>query len=89
MSRGPICPTCSKAFDARSRPGGLHFANYKLGDAEGRDPLGRLTNLPDEAWLEATYAEAGFALVDTQRYRGEGADGVQRDWYALTVQRTG
>lgn len=68
------------------RPGGWHFANYKLGDAEGRDPLGRLTNLPDENWLEATYRDAGFRIAATERYRGEGADGVQRDWYALTLQ---
>ena len=69
------------------RPGGWHFANYKLGDAEGRDPLGRLTNLPDEAWLERAYSDAGFAIMHCQRYRGEGADGVQRDWYALTLRK--
>lgn len=67
------------------RPGGWHFANFKLGDGEGRDPLGRLTNFPDEAWLEGAYRAAGFAIVETERYRGEGADGVVRDWYALTV----
>ena len=69
------------------RPGGWHFANYKLGKAEGRDLLGRLTNLPDEAWLEKTYANAGFSIVASERYRGEGADGVQRDWLALTLQK--
>ncbi|MEW4447681.1 class I SAM-dependent methyltransferase [Qipengyuania sp. JC766] len=73
------------------RPGGWHFANYKLGDAdhpdEGRDPLGRLTNLPDEAWLEDTYRKAGFAIAATERYPGKGADGVQRDWYALTLRK--
>ncbi|MEC8714662.1 MAG: class I SAM-dependent methyltransferase [Pseudomonadota bacterium] len=69
------------------RENGLHFANYKLGIAEGRDPLGRLTNLPDEEWLEQTYRAAGFAILATQRYRGKGADGVQRDWYALTLRK--
>ena len=69
------------------KPGGWHFANYKLGSGEGRDPLGRLTNLPDEAWLEQAYLEADFAIEATERYRGEGADGVQRDWYALTMRR--
>ena len=69
------------------RPGGWHFANYKLGDGEGRDPLGRLTNFPDESWLESAYREAGFGIIDTERYRGEGADGVVRYWYALTVQK--
>ena len=69
------------------RDGGLHFANYKLGEAEGRDRLGRLTNLPEQDWLMQTYCDAGFALVDTERYRGKGADGTRRDWCALTVQR--
>ena len=73
------------------KPGGLHFANYKLGDAyhrdEGRDPLGRWTNLPDEGWIETAYRNAGFGIVETERYGGKGADGVQRDWYALTVKR--
>lgn len=69
------------------RPEGWHFANLKLGDGEGRDPLGRLTNFPDEAWLEDAYRAAGFAIVETERYRGDGADGVVRDWYALTLRR--
>ncbi|MBB3035250.1 class I SAM-dependent methyltransferase [Alteriqipengyuania lutimaris] len=72
------------------KPGGWHFANFKLGDAdhpdEGRDPLGRWTNLPDEAGLEAAYVQAGFAVVETERYRGNGSDGVQRDWLALTLR---
>ncbi len=67
--------------------GGWHFANFKLGDGEGRDPLGRLHNFPDEGFLEDAYRAAGFAIVDADRYRGEGADGVARDWYALTLQK--
>ena len=69
------------------RPGGWHFANYKLGTGEGRDPLGRLTNLPGEPWLESAYRMAGFAIVDTVCYRGKGADGVQRDWAAFTLRK--
>jgi SAM-dependent methyltransferase len=69
------------------RAGGWHFASFKLGEGDGRDPLGRLTNFPDEAWLENSYRAAGFAIVATERYRGEGADGVVRDWYALTVRK--
>ena len=79
-------PTVLASIRAALRPGGWHFANYKLGVAEGRDPLGRLTNLPNENWLEATYRDSGFDIAWTERYRGEGADGVQRDWYALTLR---
>ena len=80
-------PGVLASVHAALRANGLHFANYKLGSAEGRDPLGRLTNLPDEEWLELTYRAAGFAILATQRYRGKGADGIQRDWYALTLRK--
>ena len=80
-------PAVLAAIHRALRPGGWHFANYKLGDGEGRDLLGRLTNLPEESWLEEVYRDSGFAIVAAERYRGEGADGVQRDWYALTLRR--
>ncbi|WP_100258982.1 class I SAM-dependent methyltransferase [Qipengyuania seohaensis] len=90
LPRADLLPVLRSIHEAL-RPGGLHFANYKLGDEahpdEGRDPLGRWTNLPSPEWLEERYREAGFAILDAVRYRGEGADGVQRDWYALTVRR--
>ena len=80
-------PQVLAAIHCALNPGGWHFANYKLGTGEGRDPLGRLTNLPDEAWLEQVYEMAGFDIETAERYCGEGADGVQRDWYALTLRR--
>ncbi|MBX7461800.1 class I SAM-dependent methyltransferase [Qipengyuania huizhouensis] len=69
------------------KPGGLHFANYKLGDSEGRCLLGRLHNFPDPEWIESTYRGAGFELLETEIYRGKGADGTMRNWIALTVTR--
>lgn len=69
------------------RPGGWHFADFKLGDGEGRDPLGRLTNFPDRDWLSHAYCEAGFEIAEAEMYRGEGADGVVRDWCAMCVRR--
>ncbi|MBX7492931.1 methyltransferase domain-containing protein [Qipengyuania sp. 1NDW9] len=84
VPRSDLPPILTKILEAL-KPRGLHFANYKLGEAEGRDPLGRWANLPDEEWLESTYREAGFEVLAAERYRGKGADGVQRDWYALTL----
>ncbi|WP_370191527.1 class I SAM-dependent methyltransferase [Qipengyuania sp.] len=80
-------PAVLAAIRRALRPGGWHFANYKLGDGEGRDPLGRLTNLPDELWIERAYRDSAFELVSSERYPGEGADGVQRDWHALTLRK--
>lgn len=69
------------------RSDGWHFASFKLGDGEGRDPLGRLHNFPDRPWLASAYCTAGFSLVDLVQFRGEGADGVVRDWAALTAKK--
>ncbi len=80
-------PGILQAIHTALRPGGLHFANFKLGDGEGRDPLGRLHNFPDTEWLDKAYREAAFDIIDSEIYRGEGADGVVRDWYAMTMIR--
>ena len=80
-------PGVLAAIHRALRSGGWHFADYKLGDGEGRDPLGRLHNFPDRQWLEEAYREAGFAIVEAETYRGEGADGVVRDWHALTARK--
>ena len=41
------------------KTGGVFFASYKEGDADGRDTLSRYYNYPSQDWLRATYAEAG------------------------------
>ncbi|MBI1401974.1 MAG: methyltransferase domain-containing protein [Porphyrobacter sp.] len=68
-------------------PGGWHFASFKLGDAEGRDLLGRLHNFPSADWLIAAYREAGFSIAAQETYAGKASDGTQRDWIDLTVRK--
>ena len=68
-------------------PGGWHFASFKLGDAEGRDLLGRLHNFPPPEWLIAAYENAGFVVEAQAIYAGKASDGTQRDWTDLTVQK--
>ncbi|MEZ5682570.1 MAG: class I SAM-dependent methyltransferase [Erythrobacter sp.] len=86
-------PSVLAAIHRALRPSGLHFANYKLCDNanpdEGRDLLGRWTNLPSPEWLEEVYRQAGFIVLARERYAGKGSDGTQRDWLALTLQRSG
>lgn len=69
------------------RPGGWHYASYKLGDGEGRCLLGRLHNFPDQEWICQRYADAGFSLVNKHIWEGEGADGTVRDWIAITAKK--
>lgn len=68
------------------RRGGWHFASFKLGEAEGRDSLGRFYNFPDAAWLEALYRTIGWEIVAADRSIGGGFDNVTREWINLTVR---
>ena len=69
------------------KPGGWHYASYKLGDGEGRCLLGRLHNFPDPEWLVERYKAAGFAIESRFIWEGQGADGTVRDWVAITAQK--
>jgi len=80
-------PGVLAAIHRSLRPGGWHYASFKLGDGEARDSLGRLHNFPEEDWLIAAYESARFTLADACPFRGQGADGIERDWLALTIRR--
>jgi SAM-dependent methyltransferase len=41
------------------KPGGVFYASFKIGEADGRDSLGRYYNYVSPEWLRATYAESG------------------------------
>lgn len=82
-------PSVLAGIDRALKPGGWHYANYKLGNGEDRDTLGRLYNFPSAGWLTARYEVVeGWDIVDSKRYLGGGFDGVQRDWLALTVRKS-
>lgn len=87
------CPRAALAdvlarIDRALRPGGWFFASYKLGDAEGRDALGRFYNFPSADWLAAQYgAIPGWQIVDTRRYQAGGFDNVERDWIDLIARK--
>lgn len=84
-------PGILHAIHTALKPGGWHFANYKLADdthrEEGPDLLGRWTNLPSPELLEDLYSEAGFSIIERDRFAGNGSDGTQRDWLALTLRK--
>jgi SAM-dependent methyltransferase len=76
-----------KIFQAL-KPGGLHFANYKSGGAEGRDRYGRYFNFPSREQLLAAYRRGGeWQIISTEAYTGGGYDGRQGPWLALTAER--
>lgn len=70
------------------RPGGLHFASFKGGGAEGRDRFGRYFNYLARAEVESIYREAAvWDLLDITEGVGGGYDGAQGPWVQITVHR--
>lgn len=69
------------------RPGGWHFASYKLGEEEGRDGFGRFYNFPHADWLVAQYTAIGWEIVEVACDSGAGFDDVVREWINLTVKK--
>ncbi|GAA0276575.1 class I SAM-dependent methyltransferase [Alteraurantiacibacter aestuarii] len=70
------------------KPGGWHYANFKLGEGEARDTFGRLYNFPPEEELRAAYAAIpDWDFVDVLRYEDGGLDKVMRDWMAITMHK--
>ncbi len=73
-----------KIYQATRAPGWF-FANYKLGCGEGRDRLGRLYNFAPSGHLLKLYRSSGWQVIQAEEYRGSGADGIGRDWIAITA----
>lgn len=68
------------------KPGGLHFASYKGGGAEGRDRFGRYFNyLSVDDLLEAYRRSGDWQIVSTFEYEGGGYDGASGPWVAITA----
>ncbi|QFT78210.1 bifunctional 2-polyprenyl-6-hydroxyphenol methylase/3-demethylubiquinol 3-O-methyltransferase UbiG [Erythrobacter sp. THAF29] len=84
--RAELPAVLERIFNAL-RPGGFHYASFKLGYGEGRDLLGRLHNFPEARWVRQTYRDTGFRQIDEEIFAGKGSDGTQRDWIAITVRR--
>jgi SAM-dependent methyltransferase len=72
------------------KPGGLHFASYKGGGAEGRDRYGRYFNYLSREDVTEAYRRSGpWEVVSVTEYLGGGYDGQQGPWVAVTVRRPG
>lgn len=67
-------------------PGGLFYASYKAGEAEGFDRFGRYYNFPDEAWLKHAYG-AGWSSLEITHAAGSGYDGVPTGWLHVLARR--
>ncbi len=70
------------------KPGGIFFANFKLGIGEHRDDFGRLYNFQPREDLMALYEARDWEIIEALDYQDGGMDKVLRPWIALTVRKT-
>lgn len=62
-------------------PGGVFYASFKAGEAEGRDRFGRYYNYPSPEWLAGAYGVRGWkGQIEITSDRGSGYDGLPTDW---------
>ncbi|MGL4236900.1 class I SAM-dependent methyltransferase [Tabrizicola sp.] len=71
------------------RPGGLHHATYKAGEAEGRDGHGRYFSYLAREELVAMYERSGqWEILSVNEYVGGGFAGSQGPWLALMAKKS-
>lgn len=62
-------------------PGGVFYASFKAGEAEGRDRFGRYYNYPSPEWLAGAYGVRGWkGQIEITSDRGSGYNGLPTDW---------
>jgi SAM-dependent methyltransferase len=81
-------PDVLRRVFAALKPGGLHFASYKAGGAEGRDGFGRYFNYLSPADVARVYAlSAPWSIESITEYQGGGYDGRPGPWVAIIARR--
>ena len=70
------------------KQGGLHCANFKLGNREGRDKFDRLYNFYTRDELCDTYKSGlNWSIEQALDYEASGFDQVDRNWLSITVRK--
>jgi SAM-dependent methyltransferase len=71
------------------RPGGVFYASFKAGEAEGRDAFDRYYNYPSESGLRHIYAKLAWASVSIEAQSGSGYDRKPTEWlHVLATKRS-
>lgn len=69
------------------RPGGVFYASFKAGEAEGRDRFDRYFNYPDAAWLRSAYADSCWRSLEITEDIGGGYDREPTRWlHAMAIK---
>ena len=81
----PALPGIVARVHRALRPGGVFYASYKAGEAEGRDRFGRYYNYPDADWLRTAYGHGSWNRIDIEEDLGGGYDQEPTRWLHATA----
>ena len=84
----PALPGIIGRIHAALKQGGVFYASFKAGEAEGRDTFGRYYNYPSKAWLENLYGQLGWKSLEIEVRQGSGYDKVPTDWLHVTATKS-
>jgi len=84
---GEDLPGILSKIHAALKTGGVFYASFKAGEAEGRDQFDRYYNYPSESTLRGWYAASDWADVTVTAERGGGYDGRPTDWLHVVAIR--
>jgi SAM-dependent methyltransferase len=72
---------------AALRTGGLFYASFKAGEAEGLDSLGRYYNYPSPQWLLQLYEQLAWASLAMSENDGGSFDGEPTRWLHVVAKK--
>lgn len=67
------------------RSGGMMYASFKTGAAEGIDQFGRYYNYPDEAFLREALGPDSWSSIEMNERTGSGYYNLPADWLQVTA----
>lgn len=80
-------PSIVGRIHAALKPGGVFYASFKAGQAEGRDRFGRYYNYPSAEWLRQAYGADRWKAMEIQEEAGGGYDGLPTDWLHVVATK--
>lgn len=80
-------PAVIGRIHAALKAGGVFYASFKAGEAEGRDEFDRYYNYPSAGWLRTLYAALPWRDVVIEAEAGSGYDRKPTDWLHVTATR--
>ena len=73
-------PSVIKRVHTALKTGGVFYASFKAGTAEGKDALGRYYNYPSAEWLSPLYGELSWENTAIEQAHGSGYDRMPTRW---------